>query len=139
MLGELIAELKARNMVTAIARSSHLIHRQLKRSGLLHSLGPGRLFATVEEAVDALAAEAESRAGHPRTAVPAAQRPAGQWPVPEDLIARLAGGFTAAARHEADPKQRKQLRRVSRALSGAGHDLAVEVAADAITRPPGPD
>jgi sulfate permease, SulP family len=139
MLGELIAELKHRNMMTAIARSSHLIHRELKRSGLLHSLGPDRLFATVEEAVDTLAAEAEGRAGHPRTAVPAAQPAAGQWPVPEDLIARLADGFTAAAGHETDPKQRKRLRRVGRALSGAGYDVAVEVAADAITRPGGPD
>jgi SulP family sulfate permease len=134
MLGELIAELKQRNIVTAIARSSHLIHRQLKHSGLLQSLGPGRLFATVEEAVDTLAAEAEGRAGHTRTA---AQRAAGQWPVPEDLIARLADGFTAAAKHETDPKQRKRLRRVGRTLSGAGHDLAVEVADDAITRPAG--
>ncbi len=138
-LGELIAELQQRNMVTAIARSSRLIHRELKRSGLLRSLGPGRLFATVEEAVDTLAAEAEGRAGHPRTAVPAAQRAAGQWPVPEVLITRLAAGFTAAAGHETDPKQRKRLRRVGRALSGAGHDLAVEVAADTITRPAGPD
>ena len=104
MLGELVAELKQRKVVTAIARSSHLIHRELKRSGLLQSLGPDRLFATVEEAVDTLVAEAEGEAGHKRTAMAAAQRAAGQWPVPEDLITRLADGFTAAARARDGPQ-----------------------------------
>jgi sulfate permease, SulP family len=136
MLGELIAELNQRNVATAIARSSHLIHRELKHSGLLQSLGPDRLFTTVEEAVGTLIAEAEGRAGHMDIAGPAAQR---LWPVPENLIARLADGFTAAAEHETDPKQRKRLRKVGRTLGGAGHDLAVEVAADAITRPAGLD
>ncbi len=139
MLGELMAELEQRKVAIAIARSSHLIHRELKRSGLLHSLGPDRLFATVEEAVETLIAEAEGRAGHIRRAAAAPQRAAGQWAVPEDLITRLADGFTAAAAHETDPKQRKRLRRVGRALSGAGHDVAVEVAADAIARPAGLD
>lgn len=68
-----------------------------------------------------------------------APRAARPWPEPENLIARLADGFTAAAQHETDPKQRKRLRKVGRTLSGAGHDLAVEVAADAITRPAGLD
>jgi sulfate permease, SulP family len=139
MLGELVAELERRKVATAIARSSHLIHRELKRSGLLQNLGPDRLFATVEEAVDALTAEAEGQPGHMRGATAAAQRAAGRRTVPEDLITRLADGFTAAAAHETDPKQRKRLRRVGRALSGTGHDLAVEVAADAITPPAGPD
>jgi hypothetical protein len=113
-------------------------HRQLKRGGLLQSLGPDRLFATVEEAVNALVAEAE---GRPRRigAAMAAPRAAMPWPEPGNLIARLADGFTAAAQHETDPKQRKRLRKVGRTLSGAGHDLAVEVAADAITRPAGLD
>jgi sulfate permease, SulP family len=139
MLGELIAELKQRKVATAIARSSHLIHRELKHSGLLQNIGQDRLFATVEEAVDTLAAETEGRPGHVRRATAAGQRAAGQWPVPENLIARLADGFTTAAAHEPDPKQRKRLRKVGRTLSGAGHDLAVEVAADAITRPTGQD
>jgi sulfate permease, SulP family len=138
MLDELSAELKQRKVATAIARSSRLIHRELKRSGLLQGLGPERLFATVEEAVDALAAEAEGRAGYVRTTMRAGQRAAGQWPVPEILIARLADGFTTAAAHETDPKQRKRLRKVGQTLTGAGHDLAVEVAADAITHPEGP-
>ena len=133
MLGELLAELKQRKVAIAIARSSHLIHRELERSGLLQNLGPDRLFATVEEAVDTLVGEAE---GEMRKAAAPGQRAAGLW-VPENLIARLADGFTAAAAHETDPKQRKRLRRVGKTLGGAGHDLAVEVAADAITRPSG--
>ncbi len=136
MLGELLAELKQRKVVPAIARSSHLIHRELKRSGLLQSLGPDHLFATVEEAVDTLVAQAEGEAGRKGTAMAAGQRIASQWPGPETLIARLADGFTAAAHHETDPKQSKRLRRVGRTLRGAGHDLAVEVAADAITPAP---
>jgi len=134
-LGGLIAELKQRQVATVIARSSHLIHRELKRSGLLESLHSDRLFTTVEEAVDALVAEAEGRAG--QLAGLAGQRAARQGPVPEDLVARLAEGFATAAEHETDKKLRKRLRKVGRTLSGAGHDLAVEVAADAIARPPG--
>ncbi|HUJ08108.1 MAG TPA: SulP family inorganic anion transporter [Streptosporangiaceae bacterium] len=132
MLGELLAELKQRKVAAAIARSSHLIHRELKRSGLLQSLDPDQLSATVEEAVNTLVAQTEGPGGHAGTVSAAGQRIAGQWPGPEALIARLADGFKVAARHETDPKQRKRLRRVSRTLSGAGHDLAVEVAADAI-------
>lgn len=139
MLGELMAELKERKVAIRIARSSHLIHRQLKRCGLLQTLGPDRMFATVEEAVGALVAEAEGRPGHIVAAMAVAPRAARPWPEPENLIARLADGFTAAAQHETDPKQRKRLRKVGRTLSGAGHDLAVEVAADAITRPTGLD
>ena len=59
MLGELIAELKQREVAIGMARSSHLIHRQLERGGLLQSLGPDRMFATVEEAAGALVAAAE--------------------------------------------------------------------------------
>ncbi|MGH3151445.1 MAG: SulP family inorganic anion transporter [Streptosporangiaceae bacterium] len=139
MLGELITELKQRKVEVVIARSSHLIHRELKRSGILQSLGPDRLCTSVEEAVDTLAAVAEGQAGHQRRAMAAAQHVAGQWPAPENLIAQLADGFTAAAKHETDAKQRKRLRKVGRTLSGAGHDIAVEVAADALARPAGPD
>jgi sulfate permease, SulP family len=138
MLGELLAELKQRKVAIAIARSSRLIYRELERSGLLQNLGPDSLFATVQEAVDTFGGEAEGGLGQIRKAAAAGQRAAGQW-VPENLIARLADGFTAAAAHETDPQQRKRLRRVGRTLNGAGHDLAVEVAADAITRPAGLD
>jgi MFS superfamily sulfate permease-like transporter len=55
MLGELAAELERDGVAVAIARSSHLVHHDLKHSGLLQSLGPKRLFVAVEDAVDALA------------------------------------------------------------------------------------
>jgi MFS superfamily sulfate permease-like transporter len=54
-LGDLAAELEAQGVTLAIARASHLVHHDLKHSGLLESIGPDRLFATVEDAVSALA------------------------------------------------------------------------------------
>lgn len=57
-LGELAAELKHRGVATGIARSSHLVHQDLKHSGLLKHIGPDHLFTTVEAAVDALAKDA---------------------------------------------------------------------------------
>jgi len=53
--GDLATELKGRGVVTAIARSSHLVHHDLKHSGLLTDIGPDHLFASVEDAVTALA------------------------------------------------------------------------------------
>ena len=55
-LGELATELKHRNVTTAIARSSHLVHHDLKHSGLLKDIGGDLLFASVEDAIRALAA-----------------------------------------------------------------------------------
>ena len=55
-LVELAAELKGRGVTTAIARSSHLVHHDLKHGGVLQRIGQDRLFATVEEAVDAVRA-----------------------------------------------------------------------------------
>jgi MFS superfamily sulfate permease-like transporter len=54
-LGDLAAELQARGVTLAIARASHLVHHDLKHSGLLQTIGSDRLFATVEDAVSALA------------------------------------------------------------------------------------
>ncbi len=54
-LAGLVAELRRNGVTTGIARSSHLVHHDLKHSGLLKDLGPGSLFATVEEAVNAMA------------------------------------------------------------------------------------
>jgi len=53
-LGELAAELRQNGVAVAIARSSHLVHHDLKHSGLLRSIGRDRLFASVEDAVDVL-------------------------------------------------------------------------------------
>jgi len=44
-------------VATGIARSSRLVHHDLKHSGLLREIGREHLFATVEAAVDALARE----------------------------------------------------------------------------------
>ena len=55
VLGELADELDRRGVTTTIARSSRLVHHDLKHSGLLTAIGPDHLFATVEEAVDAVA------------------------------------------------------------------------------------
>jgi SulP family sulfate permease len=54
-LGVLAAEWKAKGVTLSIARTSHLVHHDLKRSGLLSAIGPDHVFATVEEAVRALA------------------------------------------------------------------------------------
>lgn len=54
-LGGLISGLSVGGVTTLIARSSHLVHRNLKHSGLLEVIGPAQLFPTVEEAVRAAA------------------------------------------------------------------------------------
>jgi SulP family sulfate permease len=56
-LGVLATELEQQGVTTGIARSSHLVHQDLKHSGLLEIISPDHLFATVEEAIDALAKE----------------------------------------------------------------------------------
>ena len=53
-LGELADELRRDGVAFAIARSSHLVHHDLKHSGLLQSIGQDQLFASVEEAVAAV-------------------------------------------------------------------------------------
>lgn len=52
-LAALITDLKAKKIVTAVARSSHPLHHDLKHSGLLSELGPEHLFVSVEDAVRA--------------------------------------------------------------------------------------
>ena len=53
-LGDLVAELRRQGVTLAIARSSHLVHHDLKHGALLAQLGPGHLFTSVEAAVEAL-------------------------------------------------------------------------------------
>jgi SulP family sulfate permease len=53
-LGDLVAELRRQGVTLAIARSSHLVHHDLKHGALLEQLGPGHLFTSVEAAVEAL-------------------------------------------------------------------------------------
>lgn len=63
MLGELAKELADQGVATSIARSSHLVHRNLKRGGLLKSIGPDRLFTSVADAVAAATGNATGKAG----------------------------------------------------------------------------
>jgi SulP family sulfate permease len=55
---EFVAELKQRGISVTLARVSHLVHHDLKRSGLLATIGPDHLFASVEEAVGSLGGQA---------------------------------------------------------------------------------
>jgi high affinity sulfate transporter 1 len=55
-LRDLTAELAQLGVVVGIARSSHLVHHDLKRGALLQPLGPGHIFSSVEAAVTALQA-----------------------------------------------------------------------------------
>ena len=52
---QLALDLQARGVTTAIARSSHLVHHDLKHSGLLQRIPPDHLFSSVQDAIDALA------------------------------------------------------------------------------------
>jgi high affinity sulfate transporter 1 len=56
-LGGLAAELKQRGITTAIARASHLVHHDLKHSGLLADIGPEHIYASVEDAVATLGSD----------------------------------------------------------------------------------
>jgi SulP family sulfate permease len=53
-LRALTAELAQRGVTIGIARTSHLVHHDLKHGEILKQLGPGHLFASVDEAVSAL-------------------------------------------------------------------------------------
>jgi len=52
--GALVNDLKGSGVRTVIARSSHIVHRDLKHSGLLGFLGPDSLWASVADAVEAV-------------------------------------------------------------------------------------
>ena len=52
---QLAPELSAGGVTTAIARSSHLVHRDLKHSGLLQRIPPDHLFSSVQDAIEGLA------------------------------------------------------------------------------------
>jgi sulfate permease, SulP family len=54
-ISDLVVDLRQRGVTIAIARLSHLVHHDLKHSGLLKEIGPSHLFATVEDAVEAMA------------------------------------------------------------------------------------
>ena len=63
ILARAITELKARNIVVAIARlSDNRAQTQARRTGLIDTTGPDHVFMSVEEAVQKLGPEAGSRA-----------------------------------------------------------------------------
>ena len=76
VLGELIGQLKSEGTDIRVARASHLVHRNLKHSGLLQLIGPDHLFASVEEAVRGPAPVATAPAPPP----PDAAQPQAAWP-----------------------------------------------------------
>jgi sulfate permease, SulP family len=54
-VAQFVDALNQRGIAFGVARASHLVHHDLKHSGLLQHLGPDRLFPSVQEAVQALA------------------------------------------------------------------------------------
>jgi hypothetical protein len=56
-----------------------------------------------------------------------ARRAVGQWPTPENLVARLVEGLNAAAEHEADPAQKKRLRQVAGILGDTARGVVMDV------------
>ncbi|HXW80074.1 MAG TPA: SulP family inorganic anion transporter [Acidimicrobiales bacterium] len=53
-LRELVGELEQEGIRVGIARASQLVHRDLRRAGLLDVIGPDRLFTSVDDAVKEL-------------------------------------------------------------------------------------
>ncbi|HUY51689.1 MAG TPA: hypothetical protein VMV92_39310 [Streptosporangiaceae bacterium] len=63
---------------------------------------------------------------------PDARRAVGQWPTPENVVARLAEEFSAAAEQEPDPEQRSRLRAVASVLADTGKGIAIQVVSKVI-------
>lgn len=61
--GELVAQLKQQGISVSLARASHLVHHDLKHAGLLDSIGPDHLCASVEEAVASVAGQGAQPTG----------------------------------------------------------------------------
>jgi hypothetical protein len=67
----------------------------------------------------------------------AARQAVGQWPTPENVVARLADEFAAAAEHEPDPERKGKLRAIAGFLGETGKDFAAEIVAKVIARQTG--
>lgn len=61
-----------------------------------------------------------------------ARRAVGQWPTPENLLARLVDGFNDAADQEPDPVRKKRLREAAGLLGETARGVAVDVIAKMI-------
>lgn len=68
---------------------------------------------------------------------PDARRAVGQWPTAENVVARLAEAFSAAAEQEPDEERRSKLRGLASFLGDTGKDFAAEVVAKVIVRQTG--
>jgi hypothetical protein len=66
-----------------------------------------------------------------------ARRAVGQWPTPENIVARLAEAFSAAAERERDPERKGKLRALASFLAETGKDFAAEVVAKVIAHQTG--
>jgi hypothetical protein len=65
---------------------------------------------------------------------PAARLAVGQWPTGESLVTTLVQGLEEAAESEPDAARKGRLRSAAGMLSGTVRDVAVEVAARAVSR-----
>jgi hypothetical protein len=63
---------------------------------------------------------------------PEARRAVGQWPTPENVVARMAEAFSAAAEREPDPERKSKLRAFGDFLGETGKAVAAEVIAKVI-------
>jgi hypothetical protein len=72
-----------------------------------------------------------------KAVTPKARQAVGQWPTPENVVARLAEAFAAAAGQERDPERRGKLRAIAGFLGETGKDFAAEVVAKVISRQTG--
>jgi MFS superfamily sulfate permease-like transporter len=61
-LAQLVRQMHGDGVTVDLARTSHLVHHDLKHGGLLELIGPDHLFASVDEAVRASTAAASSPA-----------------------------------------------------------------------------
>ena len=64
-LGQLFSQLRSDEVTVGVARASHTVHHDLKHAGVLQQVGPEHIFASVEEAVSALAAPKVGTDGSP--------------------------------------------------------------------------
>jgi MFS superfamily sulfate permease-like transporter len=75
--------LRQRGVITAIARSSHLVHHDLKHSGLLAEIGPQHVYLSVQEAVAAVAVGDRPGIGHSDRSAPARRPTLDSGPGPD--------------------------------------------------------
>jgi CRISPR/Cas system endoribonuclease Cas6 (RAMP superfamily) len=124
VLSAVVALLERSYMVTVsdIAERTGLDQEEVARS--LDALDPAYVdFRRTETGGD-------PRFWYVLKVTPEARRQVGQWPTPESLVDRLAAAFLDAANREPDPAVQGELRQTAAALSGAGRQASMAVAAE---------